>query len=87
MNEIAVELLGGGGALIGAILYSKWQAAQNAKEIEDLKVKIADNETKDNAREVKIAVLEQSLTGLEREIKAKLEAIETMIKELKQNYR
>ena len=61
MQDVTVEVISGGVALIGAFFYTKYQTAQNLKEIEEIKSKLNENEKTDAIRETKIAVLENDI--------------------------
>tara|TARA_R110000772_G_scaffold33947_3_gene82490 strand:+ start:729 stop:986 length:258 start_codon:yes stop_codon:yes gene_type:complete len=62
MNELIMQITIGSGAAIALIPYIKHQVLQNTKEIDDIKLKLNNNERSDGVRDTKIAVME-SLTN------------------------
>jgi hypothetical protein len=64
MNEMMIEIISGLGVLASGFFYTKFQTAQNHKEINTLKRQMTDNEKTDAARDTKIAVIENQNGGI-----------------------
>ncbi len=58
MDEMMIEILSGLGVLASGFFYTKFQTAQNHKEIDILKNKLHENEKLDAVRDTKLAVME-----------------------------
>ena len=58
MNELMIEIISGVGVLASGFFYTKFQTAQNHKEIDTLKTKLHENEKLDAIRDTKLAVME-----------------------------
>lgn len=58
MNEMMIEIISGLAVLASGFFYTKFQTAQNHKEIDSLKLKFHENEKNDAIRDTKIAVME-----------------------------
>ena len=78
MNELIMQLTIGGGAAVALIPYIKHQVKQNAKEIDDIKVKLTLNERSDGIRDTKIAVME-SLTS---NILKRLDKVDSLLEKI-----
>lgn len=78
MNELIMQLAIGGGAAVSLIPYIKHQVRQNAKEIDDIKVKLTLNERDDAVRDTKIAVME-SLTN---NILKRLDKVDSLLEKI-----
>lgn len=59
-----IEIISGLGVLASGFFYTKFQTAQNHKEINTLKRQMSDNEKTDAARDTKIAVIENQNGGI-----------------------
>lgn len=59
-----IEIISGLGVLASGFFYTKFQTAQNHKEINTLKRQMTDNEKTDAARDTKIAVIENQNGGI-----------------------
>jgi len=64
MNEMMIEIISGLGVLASGFFYTKFQTAQNHKEINTLKRQMSDNEKTDAVRDTKIAVIENQNGGI-----------------------
>jgi|TARA_R110002074_G_scaffold170087_5_gene332342 hypothetical protein len=64
MDELLLEILGGTGVLASGFFYTKFQTAQNHKEIQVLKREMQENEKKDATRDTKIAVMTNQQDGV-----------------------
>lgn len=59
-----IEIISGLGVLASGFFYTKFQTAQNHKEINTLKRQMSDNEKTDAVRDTKIAVIENQNGGI-----------------------
>lgn len=64
MNELMIEIIGGVGVLASGFFYTKFQTAQNHKEIQVLKKEMQSNEKTDAIRDTKIAVMQNQNNGV-----------------------
>ena len=64
MNELMIEIIGGVGVLASGFFYTKFQTAQNHKEIQVLKKEMQSNEKTDAIRDTKIAVMQNQNGGV-----------------------
>ena len=64
MNELMIEIISGIGVLASGFFYTKFQTAQNHKEIQVLKKEIQNNEKTDAIRDTKIAVMQNQNGGV-----------------------
>mgnify|MGYP003673911842 FL=1 len=64
MNELMIEIISGVGVLASGFFYTKFQTAQNHKEIQVLKKEMQSNEKTDAIRDTKIAVMQNQNGGV-----------------------
>jgi|TARA_R110000803_G_C11871929_1_gene308541 hypothetical protein len=64
MNELMIEIISGIGVLASGFFYTKFQTAQNHKEIQVLKKEMQSNEKTDAIRDTKIAVMQNQNGGV-----------------------
>jgi|TARA_R110000787_G_C13391712_1_gene442708 hypothetical protein len=64
MNELMIEIISGVGVLASGFFYTKFQTAQNHKEIQVLKKEMQNNEKTDAIRDTKIAVMQNQNGGV-----------------------
>tara|TARA_R110000744_G_C19117395_1_gene535526 strand:- start:163 stop:417 length:255 start_codon:yes stop_codon:yes gene_type:complete len=64
MNELMIEIISGIGVLASGFFYTKFQTAQNHKEIQVLKKEMQNNEKTDAIRDTKIAVMQNQNGGV-----------------------
>lgn len=69
METYILELLGGAGIFVSTFFYVKFQTGQNAKEIEELKFKVRENETKDAENKTELKVLQSQFEDLKNSLK------------------
>jgi hypothetical protein len=78
MNEMMIEIISGLGVLASGFFYTKFQTAQNHKEIQTLKKEMQLNEKTDATRDTKIAVIENQNGG----IMARLDKMDVLLEKI-----